>query len=352
MPLIIDGIQVEDAYKCSSTNIFKRFEGMKTRSVDFIKNEASNKRRLCSDEGEGERDRLLYVGQREYAVTSGFLNPGDFDWVASDDATTCHILILKEPYTRTVGLMHIDGFRDTEADIKEMISKMVHCASLSDVGFSVHTLDMFLFGGFLDTKCYSEPISSKVFEIAKNSSYNIHLKLACCCLVNDSRIADRHQQEKHEPIVTGVGVNLRDPELEIKIVTCVYQGPDMLLRNARLSHIDENSCIDGTGQQNDTCWNVFDYEKGCVSIKPFAIAKPRYGAELLRLPDAQLLQCCSTSPHCEPPHFVDRLKDTLRFALKYHNQLAGIFDGKARRWKLNSECQWCLMDDIHRDIHL
>ena len=273
---------------------------------------------------------------------------------------------MKDPRTNTVGLMHITGFSDTEADINDMISGMVQCASLSlsstsssgkddnDNSFVCDTLEMYLFGGFLDEKGYSEPISTQVFDIArKSTSYDIHLKLACCCSVNDTmNFVNNHYQ--HEPIATGVGVHLADgANLEIRIVTCVNQGPDMLLRKARLSHIIDCSNNGSDPDKKTPCFNMFHYETGCVFIDPFKFAKPRYSTELLQLPDATYLKYYSTSPHCEPPHFVKLSKDTIRFALKYHREIDDIFKGKTRKWKLNTESsQWCLQDDDHEELHL
>ena len=221
-----------------------------------------------------------------------------------------------------------------------MISTMVDCASLSlsvmkkdnsdNIAVVCDTFEMYLFGGFLDDKGYSEPISAQVFDIARKlTTYSIHLKLACCCSVNDTVNGVNHP--RHEPIATGVGVNLADGgNLEIRIVTCTNQGPDMLLRKARLSYID-----DSASDKETQCFSVFDYVTGCVFIEPFKFVKPRYSMELLQLPDVTYLQYGSTSPHCEPPHFVKRSKDTIRFALDYHNQIDKIFKGKTRRWKLN-----------------
>ena len=52
------------------------------------------------------QENCLYVGQREMAV----LTPEDgMELVGSEDATTCHILVLRESTSSTVGLAHLDS---------------------------------------------------------------------------------------------------------------------------------------------------------------------------------------------------------------------------------------------------
>ena len=339
MPLLVDGTQIEDTFDCSSKSIFKRFGELTTRSKHFITNGIPRKRILS----ENDQYRTLFVGQKEFAVISSNLNVGKFDWVASDDATTCHILVLKEPRTNTFGMVHVDGFGETENDIRSIISTMQHCMQLLDDGNSTDldcqfSLDLFLFGGFIDDKCYSEPIASSIFDIARRSPHNINLKLACCCSLNDTVVSGRHR-----PIIYGVAVNLQNQALEIATCNSQNQGPDMLLRNARLMH-------NATREENS--YNIYDYAEGCVVIEPFTIRKPSYGAEMLRLPDSVYLQYCSTSPHCESAHFVENSKNTIRFALKYRNQNERIFRGKARKWKLDLVTgKWCLvLSEIHKEL--
>ena len=52
------------------------------------------------------RDKCLYVGQREMAVVA----PGDnVNMIGSEDATTCHIVILRDVHTGVTGLAHLDN---------------------------------------------------------------------------------------------------------------------------------------------------------------------------------------------------------------------------------------------------
>ena len=51
-------------------------------------------------------EKCLYVGQGGVAVVA----PGDnVNMVASDDATTCHIVILRDVHSGVTGLAHLDN---------------------------------------------------------------------------------------------------------------------------------------------------------------------------------------------------------------------------------------------------
>ena len=60
-------------------------------------------------------EKCLYVGQREMAVVA----PGDhLNLIGSEDATTCHIVIIREVRTGVTGLAHLD--RDQPGDFLAM----------------------------------------------------------------------------------------------------------------------------------------------------------------------------------------------------------------------------------------
>ncbi|XP_066915476.1 protein N-terminal asparagine amidohydrolase-like [Clytia hemisphaerica] len=330
MPLLIDGKHIGLSEDCSPVYFFKSNPELAKKSRDFIHEKSSLKKTLC------ENDRLLFVAQKEYAVLSTNQNQARFDWLASDDATTCHIMILKEPKTLTYGLMHVDGFGETRQDILEMISNMLQCSRLVSEN-DCSDLEMYLFGGFVDSKCHSEPIFQDVLNICKSVLVNIHLKIACCYSINNET-----KKELEFPIITGVGVDLRKQQFEI--VKCSFQGPDALLRHVRLLY-DSN--------KDGRCRQIYDYTQGLVYIEPFVFRTPSYAYyELMRLPDHVYLKYTSTSPHCEPDHFVESSKNAIKFTLKYHQLIDTIFSNKRREWYLNDENVWCLKDKVHTMLTL
>lgn len=72
-----------------------------------------------------EISRTVYVHQREFAVLTKTDRHG-FQFVGSDDATTCHILILDCPYVSA--LVHLDGC-ETRDSLNEILQELKTYAS-------------------------------------------------------------------------------------------------------------------------------------------------------------------------------------------------------------------------------
>ena len=92
--MIIDGQEVTTSL--SVTSLHDTFQLLKANSLSLL----SRPQRLVSAE-----ERFVYVGQREVAVAG----PEDrVEMLGSEDATTCHIVILRDSNTNTTGLAHLD----------------------------------------------------------------------------------------------------------------------------------------------------------------------------------------------------------------------------------------------------
>jgi len=333
MPLYIGGVLVGDEVDCKPRNIFQTYPNLHTTSVQFIKENLPNTKTL--DE---KTQRILYVGQREYAVIAKNLNKCSFDYIVTDEATTCHILVFIEPSTGTVGLAHLDGGGNMQESIKEFISTINCCQNLIDNDGSpavCKNLEMYLFGGFVDAKGYSEPMFDEILSTCKNLDQKIELKLACCFSVNNVFKANENY-----PLITGLGVRVES--LDVSVIKCRNIGPDTLLRNVRMIYNNEET----------TMKNIYDFHEGCVYIEPFSFHKARYAHELLRLPDAVYLKYCSTSPHCESEYFVEHSKSVIRFTLRYHDCVDSIFQGKTRKCYLDEHNKWLYKDACHSQIKL
>jgi len=93
MVLIIDDKKVSTL---KGDEIFSQFPGLRTNSAKLVEK--------CLREVSAE-ERCVYVGQREVAVAG----PDDrVEMLGSEDATTCHIVILRDSNTNTTGLAHLD----------------------------------------------------------------------------------------------------------------------------------------------------------------------------------------------------------------------------------------------------
>ena len=90
-----------------------RHSNLIDRSVQFAQ---SNELTQTND----EIHRTIYVSQREFAVLTGN-DPHGFHLLGSDDATTCHILVLDNH--SAVALAHLDGC-ETEASIEKMLEQL------------------------------------------------------------------------------------------------------------------------------------------------------------------------------------------------------------------------------------
>jgi len=94
MVLIIDGQEVTGVLCVRS--LHDTYQLLKANSLSLL----SRPQRLVSAE-----ERCVYVGQREVAVAG----PDDrVEMLGSEDATTCHIVILRDSNTNTTGLAHLD----------------------------------------------------------------------------------------------------------------------------------------------------------------------------------------------------------------------------------------------------
>ena len=67
-----------------------------------------------------EVPRTIYVHQREFGVVAKN-DPNGFDLIGSDDATTCHILVLDNQ--SAVGLIHLDG-GETQNSLDKLLQEM------------------------------------------------------------------------------------------------------------------------------------------------------------------------------------------------------------------------------------
>ena len=95
MVLIIDGYEVSSPLPVSQ--LHTKYKLLKANSLSVLSRPA---RQVDASE------KCLYVGQKEVAVVS----PGDnVNMVGSEDATTCHILILRDGHTGVTGLAYLDN---------------------------------------------------------------------------------------------------------------------------------------------------------------------------------------------------------------------------------------------------
>ncbi|XP_043945111.1 protein N-terminal asparagine amidohydrolase isoform X2 [Protopterus annectens] len=255
----------------------------------------------------------FYVHQREFAVTV----PADdsVSILGSDDATTCHLAVLRHTGNGVTCVAHFD-----ELNIMMAVSSMVNAVKGFSAGCTDGCLELHLIGGFCDDRRMSKKISLQILEAFGKQQEDVHLKTFCVTELNDVV-----KNGIHWPIIYGIGVDVKTGE--IFNASFPDRGPDEVLRSVRTS---EGRLME----------KIYDSESRQVQIEPFCWYPYRHVEELLAQSDEVLLQCLSTSPLVEPPHFISHIKKMLMF-LRDHPCPSVFFpEGKPRVYKRNSEGLW------------
>ncbi|CAF3984427.1 unnamed protein product [Adineta steineri] len=250
--------------------------------------------------------KTIYVHQREFAVLAKN-DPNGFYLIGSDDATTCHILVLDNQYA--VGLMHLDG-GDTSQSIELMLQEMKQYAP-ENVNY-----DVYLVGGFLDSsdRQYSLTLSNEVLNLfSKMPNISFYLKLAAITPYNDHIINNIHY-----PLIYGICFNINTKS--ICKMNFIDYGPAFRLRSVYLS-------VD-----NHIAWCIYSSLKGTVTLKEFFIDRNlirRYYQPLYMYyfsDDQKLLSMTSTSPEQERSSYLLHMKKTIVYILKYSKEISEWFD--------------------------
>uniref|UniRef100_A0A8V0Z666 N-terminal asparagine amidase n=1 Tax=Gallus gallus TaxID=9031 RepID=A0A8V0Z666_CHICK len=222
---------------------------------------------------------LLYVQQREFAVTTP--NDGSVSILGSDDATTCHLIVLRHTGSGATCLTHCDG-SDTEAEVSLIMSSVKSFSNTTGYG----RLEVHLVGGFNDDRQLSQKLTNQLLRAFDLQPDDVHLVTFCVTELND-----REEKDIHFPIIYGIAVNVKTAE--IFPATFPEKGPDEDLRSAHVL----------TGARN-----------------------------------------LSTSPLAEPPHFVSHIRSTLTFLKEHPFPSHSLFpDRKPRIYKKNEEGLWELV---------
>ncbi|XP_041257863.1 protein N-terminal asparagine amidohydrolase isoform X2 [Onychostruthus taczanowskii] len=163
---------------------------------------------------------LLYVQQREFAVTTP--KDGSVSILGSDDATTCHIVVLRHTGSGATCLTHCDG-SDTEAEVSLIMSSVKAFSNSSGCG----RLEVHLVGGFNDDRQLSQKLTNQLLRAFDLQPEDVHLVTFCVTELND-----REEQDIHFPIIYGIAVNVKTAE--IFPATFPVKGPDEDLRSAHI----------------------------------------------------------------------------------------------------------------------
>ncbi|KAJ8318983.1 hypothetical protein KUTeg_004074 [Tegillarca granosa] len=231
---------------------------------------------------------LLYVGQREMAGTT----PEDdtIETIGTEDATTCHMVVLRHTGSGAVCVSHFDGC-GTEKAVNDMIDIVNNLSSDKPQG----RLELHLFGGFCDDDETSRKLSKNVIKAFHQSKEEIYLMTACISDWNNVR-----KERKSWPIVYGIAVNVL---------------------------------------------NIYDPKSKLLKIGPFEYTTIGEIEILCGIPDRFLLENFSTSPDQEPTHFIDNVRAALKQIRDHPDPMKTVFkNGKPRCYRLQSDGKWTKAD--------
>ncbi|MEE6497562.1 hypothetical protein FKM82_002770 [Ascaphus truei] len=180
MPLLIDSQRVNVTQ--SSAQLVQAFPGLRERAKVLT----SQSTRTFGPKG------FLYVQQRELAATTS--NDRSIAILGSEDATTCHIVILRHTGNGATCLAHCDG-SDTENEVAAILYSV---RSLTE-NIGEGRLELHLVGGFSDERRLSQKLSSQLLKTFDKQPDDIHLVTYC--------VSDLNDEEKsgiHRPIIYGI----------------------------------------------------------------------------------------------------------------------------------------------------
>ncbi|XP_026636478.1 protein N-terminal asparagine amidohydrolase isoform X4 [Microtus ochrogaster] len=152
---------------------------------------------------------LLYVQQRELAVTSP--KDGSVSILGSDDATTCHIVVLRHTGNGATCLTHCDG-TDTKAEVPLIMSSIKSFSDHAQCG----RLEVHLVGGFSDDRQLSQKLTHQLLSEFDKQDDDIHLVTLCVTAVN-IKTAEIYRASFQD----------RGPEEQLRAARALAGGPNL-----------------------------------------------------------------------------------------------------------------------------
>ena len=107
---------------------------------------------------------VVYVGQREAGILCPNSSHG-LKFVGSEDATTCHIVVIREQNSGKTALIHLD---DVNSSALDHVTKQVCDGSEDTYGQNV---EIHIFGGYEDENDTSEDLSLGLLKYLIRGQY-------------------------------------------------------------------------------------------------------------------------------------------------------------------------------------
>jgi protein N-terminal asparagine amidohydrolase len=254
------------------------------------------------------KENYLYVAQREFATC----NVKQFDYIGSGSATTCNILLFRDPLSGKTSCGHLDGCETQVGGEKCSVTRMINTFTQTEQEYG---LDVHLVGGYIDEKKQSLGISLSILEVLLNHSTKFNLETVCILTANTT---NDQIGKFYKPIIRGVAM----ATLTGKLVNAEFldKGPDFALRGT----------CGFTG--GDELREIFDIEKNMIKIEPCLYESIGHAPTLITFGDEKLLLNTSSSPLVEDENFTTEMRNVLKFMIENPNAKK-FFNGKTRYWK-------------------
>ncbi|XP_032831995.1 protein N-terminal asparagine amidohydrolase [Petromyzon marinus] len=257
---------------------------------------------------------LVYVHQGEMAATEP---TDDAAWLlGSEEATTCHLVVLRHSGSGAVCLGHFDG-SGTAPGARAVVDHVLALSPTQSPG----RLELHVIGGFEDERGISQRLTLDVLDAFSQQKEEIHLVTFCASELNDE-LREGH----HWPVIYGIAVDVRAGSLFR--ARFPDKGPDRALRNSR-NHGDNKMGV------------MYCRASGELTVQPIVWTRWDNVTLWLVQPDDVIRQFLSTSPLVEPPDFAANMRQLMRFMLLHPEPSEAIFPaGAARRYRRGPRGSW------------
>lgn len=297
MVLMVDGcvLQATDPESLMCGSSF-----LQQRAADF--NPSGSSHQLIE-----KTARCLYVAQKEMvAVRVG----EQLELVGSEDATTCHIVLLVHRDTNTAALAHLDSCDESDfEDFEQEVRRVSGRESSEHI-----QLDTYIVGGYQDERGLSAELSESLLQYLAKATPSTTFHLQLCYIGSVNTVV---KDGVAWPRVYGAAYSLTTDQFSP--ARFAYHGPDTDIRSLR-SYSDLRGLL-----------SLYNGSSGRLVMPPFTYPPLRNAHLWLQATDEFLLNKCSTSPLVEPPDFCEQLRKTFRRMLTDPKPLESIFKGRRAR---------------------
>ncbi|XP_032799012.2 protein N-terminal asparagine amidohydrolase [Daphnia magna] len=290
--------------------IYQQFPSLETEALKLVQTP------LCIiDKPEG----VLYVTQKEYAVLKN--DDENLSMIGTDDATTCHIVVLVNRKESSVCVAHIDSTDDLDEELTRMVLDVMGQQHAE----SDFYLELSIMGGYRDEMHKSEMLTLDLLQFYNDLPVNFQLKSLCVNSVNT-----RTSNGINWPIIYGVAVDLQsDFIISPAKFNLNVRGPCLSLRSSRFL---SSQC---------SLQRVYHTGEGIFRINPFSYRYHSQMVDWIHKSDDFILNNFSTSPAVEPEHFPQEMKQVFQFVVHNPFPLASVFKfNKSVKYVPSPQGQW------------